>query len=139
MQALFGVLLYYILFVQRLWMAPASKGALLNIHYYYYIGKTSLEAVFKTEWTNHQCEQWARCWVMLHFFQHSTFHVNVGNIYHVILKYTPIIFFIYFDYYVATTLIYYIEYLSYWNMKKNQHSTFCVFVCCRRMQYLSCT
>ena len=33
---LFGVLLYYILFVQRLWMAPASKGALLNIHYYYY-------------------------------------------------------------------------------------------------------
>jgi len=43
---LFGVLLYYILFVQRLWMAPASKGALLNIHYcyYYYIkyqGETS--------------------------------------------------------------------------------------------------
>ena len=34
--SLFGVLLYYILFVQRLWMAPASKGALLNIHYYYY-------------------------------------------------------------------------------------------------------
>ena len=32
---LFGVLLYYIVFVQRLWMAPASKGALLNIHYYY--------------------------------------------------------------------------------------------------------
>ena len=36
LQTLFGVLLYYILFVQRLWMAPASKGALLNIHYYYY-------------------------------------------------------------------------------------------------------
>ena len=33
---IFGVLLCYILFVQRLWMAPASKGALLNIHYYYY-------------------------------------------------------------------------------------------------------
>ena len=33
---LFGVLLYYILCVQRLWTAPASKGALLNIHYYYY-------------------------------------------------------------------------------------------------------
>jgi len=33
---IFGVLLYYILFVQGLWMAPASKGALLNIHYYYY-------------------------------------------------------------------------------------------------------
>jgi len=31
-----GVLLYYIIFVQCLWMAPASKGALLNIHYYYY-------------------------------------------------------------------------------------------------------
>ena len=33
---LFGILLYYILFVQCLWMAPASKGALLNVHYYYY-------------------------------------------------------------------------------------------------------
>ena len=33
---LFGILLYYILFVQCLWMAPASKGALLNIHYCYY-------------------------------------------------------------------------------------------------------
>ena len=31
---LFGVLLYYILFVQRIWMTPASKCALLNIHYY---------------------------------------------------------------------------------------------------------
>ena len=33
---LFGVLLYYILFVQNLSMAPASNGTLLNIHYYYY-------------------------------------------------------------------------------------------------------
>ena len=33
---LFRVLLYYILFVQRLWMALASKGTLLNIHCYYY-------------------------------------------------------------------------------------------------------
>jgi len=32
---LFGVLLYYILFVQRIWLAPARKGALLNIFYYY--------------------------------------------------------------------------------------------------------
>ena len=32
---LFGVLLYYILFVQHLWMAPASNGALINIYYYY--------------------------------------------------------------------------------------------------------
>ena len=36
LQTLFGVLLYYILFVQRLWMASASKEALLNIHYYFY-------------------------------------------------------------------------------------------------------
>ena len=34
---LFGVLLYYILFIQHLWMTPASKGALLNIQYYYYL------------------------------------------------------------------------------------------------------
>jgi len=33
---LFGVLLDYKLFVQRLWMAPPSKDALLNIHYYYF-------------------------------------------------------------------------------------------------------
>ena len=33
---LFGILLYYILFVQRLLLAPASKGALINMHYYYY-------------------------------------------------------------------------------------------------------
>jgi len=31
---LFRVLLYYILFVQCLWMAPGSKGALINTHYY---------------------------------------------------------------------------------------------------------
>jgi len=101
--------------------------------------------------------------------------------------------FIYFYYYVATTLIYYITYLRYWNMKKNQyfvylfvadvgniyqvlkytpiifffiflllchyhidilyyifkilpeiliniqHSTFCVFVCCRSMSSVSNT
>jgi len=34
---LFGVLLYYILFVQQLWMALVSEGALLNILYYYYV------------------------------------------------------------------------------------------------------
>jgi len=28
---LFAVLLYYILFVQRLWMAPASKGIFLHL------------------------------------------------------------------------------------------------------------
>ena len=38
---LFGVLLYYILFVQCLWMAPGSKGALLSIHYYYYVEKST--------------------------------------------------------------------------------------------------
>ena len=39
---LFGVLLYYMLFVQSRRMAPASKGALLNIHYYYYYKSTTL-------------------------------------------------------------------------------------------------
>ena len=40
-----GVLLYYVVFVQHFSMAPASKGALLNIHYYYYTDEKLLITV----------------------------------------------------------------------------------------------
>ena len=50
LQTLLGVFLYYILFVQRLWMAPASKGALLNIHYYYYSKFSVLLGSYLAKW-----------------------------------------------------------------------------------------
>ena len=44
------VLLYDILFVQQLWVAAASKDALLNIHYYYYY--YSMSAMQTIQWFN---------------------------------------------------------------------------------------
>ena len=91
------------------------------------IVKTSLEAVFKTEWTNYQCEQWTRCWVMLCFFQHFVylFDVYVDNIYHVILNNTLIIFL-----YISITISPLHRYiiLNIWDIGIWKKSTFCLFI-----------
>ena len=75
--------------------------------------------VFKTEWTNHQHEQ-SRYWVMISIF------IMYWNI-----------FWLYFLYIFITMSLPRWYMLHIWNLPEIwiqvQHSTFCVFVCCRSM------